>query len=144
MEAMRAPTMNINRADTTIAKIDPLKKLFRSLLQILPNSARGHVVAFIGELIGTISLMFFAFAGMQSGIAASNSLQDDDQGKNVSTHALGFSPQLLLYIALSAGVSLVVHAWIFFRISGGLFNPVVCITHWQKLSGINSYISRSL
>jgi aquaporin related protein len=30
-----------------------------------------------------------------------------------------------LYISLSFGFSLMVNAWIFFRISGGLFNPAV-------------------
>ena len=32
-----------------------------------------------------------------------------------------------LYIALSFGFSLAVNAWIFFRISGGLFNPAVSL-----------------
>ncbi|BGO90627.1 hypothetical protein NBRC10512v2_002880 [Rhodotorula toruloides] len=33
----------------------------------------------------------------------------------------------LLYIALSFGFSLAVNAWIFFRVSGGLFNPAVSL-----------------
>jgi aquaporin related protein len=33
----------------------------------------------------------------------------------------------LLYIALSFGFSLTVNAWIFFRVSGGLFNPAVSL-----------------
>jgi aquaporin related protein len=33
----------------------------------------------------------------------------------------------LLYIALSFGFSLAVNAWVFFRISGGLFNPAVTL-----------------
>ena len=32
-----------------------------------------------------------------------------------------------LYIALSFGFSLAVNAWIFFRVSGGLFNPAVSL-----------------
>lgn len=32
-----------------------------------------------------------------------------------------------LYIALSFGFSLLVNAWIFFRISGSLFNPAVSL-----------------
>jgi len=60
----------------------------------------------------------------------------------------------LLYIALSFGFSLAVNAWVFFRISGGLFNPAVslgmcligalpyvrgiCLTVAQILGGITA------
>ena len=37
----------------------------------------------------------------------------------------GFSPEVLLYISLVFGFSLMVNVWVFFRISGGLFNPAV-------------------
>jgi aquaporin related protein len=37
----------------------------------------------------------------------------------------GANLQQLQYIALSFGFSLAVNAWVFFRISGGLFNPAV-------------------
>lgn len=37
----------------------------RSLLRRLPPTSRGHTVAVIGELVGTISFLFFAFAGTQ-------------------------------------------------------------------------------
>lgn len=40
---------------------------------------------------------------------------------------IGSNPQQLQYIALSFGFSLAVNAWVFFRISGGLFNPAVSI-----------------
>ena len=33
----------------------------------------------------------------------------------------------LLYISLCFGFSLAVNAWIFFRVSGGLFNPAVSL-----------------
>lgn len=84
---------------------DPLKKLFQRIFETLPPSARGHVVAVIGELIGTIFFIFFAFAGGQVASASSN----NDQGENVSTATeTGLkSPQQLLYIAFSAGFSLV-------------------------------------
>lgn len=38
---------------------------------------------------------------------------------------VGSNPQQLQYIALCFGFSLAVNAWVFFRISGGLFNPAV-------------------
>lgn len=48
----------------------------------------------------------------------------------------------LMYIALSFGFSLAVSSWVFFRISGGLFNPAVrlasiptvTIAHVQRLA----------
>lgn len=35
----------------------------------------------------------------------------------------------LLYISVSFGFSLMVNAWVFFRISGALFNPAVSYLH---------------
>lgn len=39
---------------------------FTSLLQKVPKSARGHTVAVLGEFFGTLSFIFFAFAGTQT------------------------------------------------------------------------------
>ena len=47
------------------------------------------------------------------------------QGSASTTLAQGSNPAQLLYISLSFGFSLGVNAWVFFRISGGLFNPAV-------------------
>ena len=44
----------------------------RSLLHRLPPTTRGHTVAVIGELVGTISFLFFAFAGTQVANISSN------------------------------------------------------------------------
>lgn len=35
----------------------------RGLLRRLPTTVRGHVVAVLGELVGTISFLLFVFAG---------------------------------------------------------------------------------
>ena len=35
------------------------------------------------------------------------------------------NPAELLYISLAFGFALATNAWVFFRISGGLFNPAV-------------------
>lgn len=67
--------------------------------------------------------LFFAFAGTQvANIGAGDSGQNSTTGQ-----ATGFSPIVLLYIAVCFGFSLMVNVWIFFRISGGLFNPAVSI-----------------
>ena len=90
-------------------------------LRRLPPSFRGHLVAIIGELFGTISFLFFAFAGTQVANVSSNT----NTGTTVITKVVQDNPAQLLYISLSFGFSLAVNAWVFFRISGGLFNPAV-------------------
>lgn len=84
-------------------------------LNFLPSSARNHLVAMIGELVGTFMFLFFAYAGT----SVANSV-----GPTTVTDS-GSDTSRLLYISLCFGFSLAVNAWVFFRISGGLFNPAV-------------------
>lgn len=74
---------------------------------------RAHLVAMSGEFVGTILFLYFAFAGTQTATMAN--------GPGPMTN------QTLLYISLSFGISLLVNAWAFYRISGGLFNPAVTL-----------------
>ena len=91
-------------------------------LNWMPNTIRNHIIAMAGEFVGTFLFLFFAFAGTQVANAAA-------AGDNTAGGSLSQAPNasVLLYIALSFGFSLIVNAWIFFRISGGLFNPAVCL-----------------
>ena len=66
--------------------------------------------------------LFFAFSGTTVA-----HITDKDP------HLPGTQSIALLYIALSFGFSLAVNVWIFFRVSGGLFNPAV-------LSSVNTSI----
>jgi hypothetical protein len=79
----------------------------------MPNRVRHMLVSMIGEFVGTYLFLFFAFAGTQ--VANSSPSAVDDPA----------STSTLLYISLAFGFSLAVNVWIFFRISGGLFNPAV-------------------
>lgn len=116
-----APTMLIRTAPTTLSVSDPLKKAFRSLFEVLPYHSRGHVVAALGEFIGTMIFIFMAFSAAQVASISSNNTKKG----NIDTSIQEVTPQELLFIALGVGFSLAVAAWVFFRISGGLFNPVV-------------------
>lgn len=87
-------------------------------LKALPPTARGHIVAIIGEFVGTLLFLFFAFAGTQVANVSSNT----NTGTTVITTTVQKTPQQLLYISLAFGFSLAVNAWTFFRISGGLFS----------------------
>ncbi|MCJ1474562.1 hypothetical protein MMC13_003221 [Lambiella insularis] len=86
-------------------------------LNFLPNAARNHFIAMMGEFAGTFMFLFFAYAGT----SVANSVgptTPSDTGSDTSR---------LLYISLCFGFSLAVNAWVFFRISGGLFNPAVTL-----------------
>jgi aquaporin related protein len=79
----------------------------------LPNRARHLFISFAGEYVGTFLFLFFAFAATQ----VANNLR--------GTRPMDIAS--LLYISLAFGFSLAVTVWVFFRISGGLFNPAVSI-----------------
>ncbi|KAF1830961.1 aquaporin-like protein [Decorospora gaudefroyi] len=79
----------------------------------LPNRVRHLFITFAGEFVGTFLFLFFAFAATQ-----------------VANNLRGIRPMdvgTLLYISLAFGFSLGVTVWVFFRISGGLFNPAVTV-----------------
>jgi len=91
----------------------------------LPNKVRNQFIAVVGEFVGTFLFLFFAFSATQVANAATGnaSMQNNDEGS--ITQAPNTSA--LLYIALAFGFSLAVNAWVFFRITGGLFNPAVTL-----------------
>jgi aquaporin related protein len=57
------------------------------------------------------------------------------QGANATD--LAANPSKIMYISLVFGLALMVNAWVFFRISGGLFNPAV--TLGMMLVGATAY-----
>ncbi|KAI0403408.1 aquaporin-like protein [Xylaria palmicola] len=88
------------------------------ILDRVSISVKNHVVAAIGEFIGTFMFLLFAFGGTNAVNSAPNQGQPEDLSAN---------PARLLFISLCFGISLVVNAWVFYRITGGLFNPAVTI-----------------
>lgn len=81
----------------------------------LADSARNNLIAVVGEFVGTFLFLFFSFAGTQV--------------SNTPKPVAGAPPNTsnLLYSALSFGFSLTVNIWAFYRVTGGLFNPVVSL-----------------
>ncbi|KAJ6577559.1 putative aquaporin 1 [Mycena capillaripes] len=86
----------------------------------VPFSIRKDITAASMELVGT---MFFLLLGL-GGIQASTA-ETSDGVTNV---------ERILYISTCMGFALVVCAWIFYRITGSLFNP--CVTVSLMLLGI--------
>ena len=86
------------------------------LVSILPLAAKNHFIAMMAEFAGTFMFLLFAFGGTNVVNTAPKTQQPDDLAAN---------PAKILFIALCFGFSLAVNAWVFFRISGGLFNPAV-------------------
>ncbi|KAI1636560.1 aquaporin-like protein [Biscogniauxia mediterranea] len=87
-------------------------------LGFLPLNIKNHVIAIASEFAGTFMFLLFAFGGTN----AVNSAPLEGQPENLAANAAK-----LLFISLCFGMSLAVNAWVFFRISGGLFNPAVTI-----------------
>ncbi|KAF7506325.1 hypothetical protein GJ744_011898 [Endocarpon pusillum] len=88
----------------------------------LPDAVRNHFIAMVGEFIGTFLFLFIAFAGTQ----VANTPQTTT-GSQSTDLPQGPDPSQLMYISLCFGFSLAVNAWVFYRISGGLFNPAVTL-----------------
>ncbi|KAJ0108405.1 hypothetical protein J7T55_005382 [Diaporthe amygdali] len=79
----------------------------------LDTNFKNHIIAALGEFVGTTMFLFFAFTGTAvATVAPANP---------------GFDISVQTYIALCFGFSLMVNVWVFYRISGGLFNPAVTL-----------------
>jgi hypothetical protein len=79
---------------------------------------RDHFVAASGEFVGTFMFLFFGFAiHIMSGTRALETAGTD----------AGADSQTVVFISLGYGFSLLVCAWVWYRISGGLFNPAVLL-----------------
>jgi len=84
----------------------------------LPDTTRNNVTAVIGEFVGTFLFLFWAFVGGQIASTPAPPPGADPR------------PDALLYVSLSFTFSLTANIWIFYRITGGLFNPSVTLALW--------------
>ncbi|KAL2257679.1 hypothetical protein VTK26DRAFT_9313 [Humicola hyalothermophila] len=85
-----------------------------------PSTMRNNIVAALGEFVGTFLFLFFSFAGTQ---IATTPPPTAPAG---SDFALPNAANLI-FIALAFGLSLMANVWAFYRVTGGLFNPVVTL-----------------
>lgn len=81
----------------------------------MPIRARNDMVATLGEFVGTFLWLLFAFAICQ----IANIVPPGDSEPDIPTTLRVF------YIGLGFSVSLAITCWLFYRVSGGMFNPAV-------------------
>jgi hypothetical protein len=75
---------------------------------------KNELISFIGEFCGTFMFLLLAFLSTHIVVTEQDPLLPMDSSGR-------------LYISLAFGFSLAANVWIFYRISGGLFNPAVSI-----------------
>lgn len=82
---------------------------------LFENIAEDMTAALL-EFIGTAFFMLLGLGGIQAATA-----------ENLTSVRPASNIQQVLYISTCMGFSLLVSAWLFFRITGGLFNPNVSL-----------------
>ncbi|AAW42227.1 water channel, putative [Cryptococcus deneoformans JEC21] len=99
----------------TTQELRPSSPVYGHARTIIKN----NFVAMAGEYVGTTLFMLCCLGGTHVALLPEKSVTGDlSQPLNTSS---------LFYISLSIGLSLTVNVWIFFRVSGGLFNPAVSL-----------------
>ncbi len=83
--------------------------------QTVPARVRNDMVATLGEFVGTFLWLMLAFAICQ----VANIIPPGDTEPVIPTTLRVF------YIGLGFSVSLAITCWLFYRVSGGMFNPAV-------------------
>ncbi|KAL6901093.1 aquaporin-like protein [Trichoderma evansii] len=78
---------------------------------------RNELVVIFGEFCGTFMFLLMSYIGTQAAI-------DNNSPGNPNAPLFPFS---LMYIAASFGTALAVNVWVFYRVTGGMFNPAVTV-----------------
>ncbi|KAG7663278.1 AQY1 [[Candida] subhashii] len=82
------------------------------------SPAKNHLIAFLGEFIGTFMFLWIAFVIAQ--------IANEDPTIPAPGH--GSDPMQLIMIAFGFGFGVMLGVFIFFRISGGNLNPTVTLS----------------
>ncbi|GAA6004742.1 hypothetical protein JCM11491_002213 [Sporobolomyces phaffii] len=118
----------------TVAVKQRWYEAFRAEPGTTKYTVKNHFIAMLGEFVGTTLFLLFALGGSDvasrasTAIAGGTTRSDGSDGADAVAAVVNTSN--LLYIALSFAISLSVNVWVFFRVSGGLFNPAVTLSMW--------------
>jgi len=74
----------------------------------------------VGEFVGTTMFLFMAFGGTHIANLPGATITTSSGTAFIDTSNL-------MFIALAFGLSLIINVWIFFRVSGALFNPAISL-----------------
>lgn len=96
------------------------KETAKSHSHVIPSAPRNALVVVIGEFCGTFMFLLLSFIGAQTAINNNDPSNPDSDAPML--------PMTLLYIACSFGSALAINVWIFYRVTGGMFNPAVSTT----------------
>ncbi|PSN64135.1 aquaporin-like protein [Corynespora cassiicola Philippines] len=88
---------------------------------------KNELVAAAAEFAGTFMFLFFAYGGTQVANTAAIFSDRATAGQEDGSITQAPNTSVLLYISLIFGFSLMINVWVFFRVSGGLFNPAVTL-----------------
>lgn len=86
---------------------------------VLYKDFKNDMIAFLGEFCGTTMFIFLGLGSIKTSVNSQTFAQSQ-------TLAV-LSNQTTLYISVGMGLSLLITAWVFYRITGGLFNPAVTL-----------------
>jgi len=91
---------------------------------------KNEVIAGLGEFIGTTLFLWIGELGIKTAIVAQTASQLQTGTGTSSGVAASLSNPTILYISVSMGLALLSTAWVFYRITGGLFNPAITLALW--------------
>jgi len=86
------------------------------------KGAKQDLIAFVGEFFGTTMFLFIGLGCIKTA--------QDSQSASQTQVATTLSQQTIMFISVGMGLSLLVTAWVFYRITGGLFNPAITLSLW--------------
>ncbi|CUS14675.1 unnamed protein product [Tuber aestivum] len=114
--ASTAPIEGVDSEDVSLNAGSPAPSMQSTL--------KDYGLLVFGEFLGTFLFLFFAFGGTQAvkinHVGGGGSPPKDPTGAVVT-------PDLLLYVAMCFGFSLTVNVWVFYRVTGALFNPAITL-----------------
>ncbi|KAI8684910.1 hypothetical protein NCS57_00158400 [Fusarium keratoplasticum] len=84
---------------------------------LMPSTVRNSVIIVLGEFCGTFMFLLLSYIGAQTALVTNDP----------SDPSAPLEPFSLMYIAASFGTALAINVWIFYRVSGGMFNPAVTV-----------------
>ncbi|PWW71958.1 aquaporin-like protein [Tuber magnatum] len=111
-----ASTAPIDRVDSENASLNA-----GSRPPLEQNTLKNYALAMFGEFLGTFLFLFFAFGGTQA-----VKINHTGPSPQDPTHAIP-TPALLLYVSFCFGFALTVNVWVFYRVTGALFNPAITL-----------------